>query len=141
VRKAGARRPERLSPQQLAAEPLAGNVCVGTRGRGPAQGPVPWAAARHAWGGAAARLRDLRPAADGSLPAALPAAWSSSLAAGPAQPTEWAASADGGWVRHAPATGGAPRFFTVAEDGRLLDPFFSSESLHSRQGLCVQSEK
>jgi hypothetical protein len=34
----------------------------------------------------------------------------------------WAASADGGWVRHAPAAGGAPRFFTVAEDGRLLDP-------------------
>jgi hypothetical protein len=112
-----------MSPQQVAAEPLAGNVWVGTRGRGPAQGPVPWAAALHAWGGAAAaRLRDLRPAADGSLPAALPAAWSSGLAAGPAQPTEWAASADSGWVRHAPAAGGTPRFFTIAEDGRLLDP-------------------
>jgi hypothetical protein len=131
--------PASMSPQQVAAEPLAGNVWMGARGRGPTQGPVPWAAAVRAWGGADARLRDLRPAADGSLPAALPAAWGLSLAAGPPQPTEWAASADGGWVRHAPAAGGAPRFFTVAEDGRLLDPPPSAPPPAGAAAGCVNA--
>ena len=118
--------PESLSPQQVAAEPLAGNARVGpARRAGGAAGPLSWPEALREWGTSAVRLGDLQPDASGALPAAMPDAWSVALlAAGPSPPPAWAVSADGRWVRYTspPASGGAVRLFVVTADGRLIDP-------------------
>jgi hypothetical protein len=63
-----------------------------------------------------------RPAADGSVPAVVPDAWRAALVAA-VLPSPWSVSADGGWVKHAPPAGGAPRrLFAVDAEGRLVDP-------------------
>ena len=115
-----------MSPQQVAAEPLAGNARVGPRRRtGAAPGPLAWPAALREWALPATRLRDLRPDASGDIPAAVPDAWRAALlAAGPQPAPAWTVSADGRWARYSPsaAAGGTARLFVVAADGRLLDP-------------------
>ena len=108
--------PSDMVAQQVGLEPLAGNSRVAPRAGAATR--VPWGQARTTWG-VAARVRDLRPAASGQLPAALPAAWQAMLA-GPQPPTDWEASDDGAWVRFSKP--GQQRLFSVAEDGRLLDP-------------------
>ena len=109
-----------MSPRQVGAEPLAGNPHVGAIRRAGA-GPLSWAEALREWGPAATRVRDLRPTADGAIPAAVPAEWRAAVAAAPLPPA-WSVSADGRWVRHAPPAGGAARMFIIDAEGRLLDP-------------------
>ncbi|KAI8463775.1 MAG: hypothetical protein J3K34DRAFT_494125 [Monoraphidium minutum] len=102
--------------QQVGLEPLAGNARVAPRPGAATR--VPWPAALAVWG-AARRLRDLRSAAAGGLPAEMPPPWTAALA-GPRPPSDWEASGDGGWARY--CRPGAVRLFVVAGDGRLEDP-------------------
>jgi hypothetical protein len=77
------------------------------------------------WSADKLQLGDLRPWADGSLPAATcgpgrTPEWAAHLRAGAPNPTSWSVSDDGRWVRHTSPNG--DRLFMVGADGRLLDP-------------------
>lgn len=119
-----ATRPHRLAQpgamlaQQVFIEPLAGNRRVGPRSN--SSFAVSLGVASATWGADKLQVGDLRPAAGGALPAAMPPEWADRLRAGAPTPTSWSVSDDGRWVRHTSPTG--DRLFSVGEDGRLLDP-------------------
>jgi hypothetical protein len=82
------------------------------------------------WGADKLQLGDLRPGANGSLPAAMPPEWAAHLKAGAPKSTSWSVIDDGRWVRHTSPNG--DRLFTVGADGRLLDPNPPSQPPPSR---------